>query len=51
MRLFLAALILMVGTMPAAAQWLDRHTAWHSAHPRRQAEPHRTRAARTRWQA
>jgi hypothetical protein len=26
MRLFLAALILMVGTMPAGAQWLDRQT-------------------------
>ena len=27
MRLFLAALILMVGTIPAGAQWLDRKTA------------------------
>jgi hypothetical protein len=26
MRLFLVALILMVGTIPAGAQWLDRHT-------------------------
>jgi hypothetical protein len=26
MRLFLAALILMVGTIPAGAQWLDRQT-------------------------
>src|SRR4029434_6357066 len=26
MRLFLAALLLMVGTIPASAQWLDRQT-------------------------
>ena len=33
MRLFLAALILMVGTIPAGAQWLDRPTPAFRARP------------------
>ena len=32
MKLLLAVLMLFAGTMPAAAQWLDRPLAGHPAH-------------------
>jgi hypothetical protein len=51
MRPFLAALILIVGTIPVGAQWLDRLTPGIPRTPRWQAEPHRACATRPRRQA
>ena len=51
MRLLFAALALIVGTMPGGGPVAGPSLAGHSAHRRREAEPHRTRAARARRQA
>ena len=50
MRLFLAALILIVGTIPVGPSGWTAHSG-HSTHTRWQAEPHRACATRPRRQA
>ena len=51
MRLLFAALALVVGTLPACSPVARPSLAGHSAHGRRQTEPHGTRAAWARRQA